>query len=106
MPMYAIATIPLIKSLNQNLSQVWYADDATAVGKISTLRDWRDQIVARGPSYGYHANASKLGSLPRNNISLMLLPPLQILMLKLLLRGSHTLELLLVHKSICGVLRC
>ncbi len=50
MPMYAIATLPLIKRLNQNAAnQVWYADDATAVGKIATLREWWDQITTDGP---------------------------------------------------------
>ena len=43
MPMYAVATIPLIKKLNYRLgdvSQVWYADDASATGKIDRLREW------------------------------------------------------------------
>ena len=62
MPMYALATLPLIKKLNQNtrdVNQVWYADDASAVGKIAPIRDWWDQIVAQGPAYGYYANAQK-----------------------------------------------
>ena len=40
MPMYALATIPLIKKLEGNHKQVWFADDAAAVGKITDLRTW------------------------------------------------------------------
>ena len=58
-PMYALATIPLIKRLNQGANQVWYADDAAAMGKIQQVRTWWDQIVKLGPGFGYHANAAK-----------------------------------------------
>ena len=42
MPMYAIATLPLIKELRSETeaTQVWYADDACAIGKIRDLRKW------------------------------------------------------------------
>ena len=62
MPMYAIATLPLIHGLNDpdsSTSQLWYADDATATGSLSHLRSWWDRLVSIGPSYGYHANPSK-----------------------------------------------
>ena len=62
MPMYALATIPLIKKLRQNwndVSQVWYADDASAAGKILSLRSWWSQLASLGPKYGYFANAAK-----------------------------------------------
>ena len=59
MAMYALATIPLIHSLKSEILQVWYADDASAVGKISSLRDWWNRLSSLGPSYGYFANASK-----------------------------------------------
>ena len=32
--------------------QTWYADDAAATGKITDLRQWWDQIVSLGPSFG------------------------------------------------------
>ena len=32
MPMYAIATMPLIQALQRGVKQVWYADDASATG--------------------------------------------------------------------------
>ena len=40
MAMYALAVTPLIRSLRQSqpdVSQVWYADDATAGGKLVSL---------------------------------------------------------------------
>ena len=38
MVMYAIGILPLIHHLNQfSIHQVWYADDAAAVGKLSTI---------------------------------------------------------------------
>ena len=57
--MYALATVPLIKSLPTSVNQVWYADDAAATGKIADLREWWDEISRLGPSYGYYANGSK-----------------------------------------------
>ena len=38
MPMYALAILPLIHHVNHDIDQVWYADDATATGKITNLR--------------------------------------------------------------------
>ncbi len=42
MPMYALATLPLIKELRAEteVTQVWYADDACATEKIGDLRKW------------------------------------------------------------------
>ena len=63
MPMYALATIPLIKKLQCHLSdvsQVWYADDASAAGKIDKLCEWWSQLSTQGPKYGYFANATKM----------------------------------------------
>ena len=37
MPMYAIAMIPLIRRLNNDVTQVWYADDACACGRLASL---------------------------------------------------------------------
>ena len=59
MPMYALATIPLIKKLEGNNKQVWYADDSAGVGKIPDLRTWWDKLATEGPGYGYFANPSK-----------------------------------------------
>ena len=59
MPMYALATIPLIKKLKGNSTQIWYADDAAATGKIADLRDWWDKLTKEGPDFGYFPNPSK-----------------------------------------------
>ena len=37
----------------------WYADNASACGKISDLYLWWDQLSEFGPHYGYFPNASK-----------------------------------------------
>ena len=37
MPMYALATIPLLKRLPGDIKQIWYADDACACGKLGRL---------------------------------------------------------------------
>ena len=59
MPMYALATVSLIKKLPTTVKQTWYADDTAGTGKIANLRGWWDEIVRLGPSFGYHPNASK-----------------------------------------------
>ena len=58
MPMYALATIPLIDRLRdiQDVTQVWYADDASAAGSLTSIRIWCDCIKILGPAYGYQAN--------------------------------------------------
>ena len=70
MPMYALATIPLIRNLKNSvsdISQVWYADDASGAGKITRLREWWDQLNALGPKFGYFANASKTWLVTKEN---------------------------------------
>ena len=64
MPLYAMVTIPLIPLINHlgctaDVKQVWYVDDATAADRLSSIRCWWDNIQSSGPSFGYHANASK-----------------------------------------------
>ena len=59
MPMYALATLLLIHRVNESVTQVWYADDATATGSMEALRTWWDDLVSYGPQYGYHVNTSK-----------------------------------------------
>ena len=61
MPLYALATTPLIRRLDSadDLKQVWYADDASASGSLKSIRSWWDELSTVGPAYGYNANASK-----------------------------------------------
>jgi len=59
MPIYAVATIPLLLKLPDFVTQVWYADDATALGSVSSLREWWDVMARVGPQHGYYSNAAK-----------------------------------------------
>ena len=62
MPFYALATKPLMNAVSADMpevKQVWYADDATAAGKIADLRSWWSKIATLGPAYGYFVNPSK-----------------------------------------------
>lgn len=52
--MYAIETIPLIQ---QQVKQVWYADDVMAGGKLIHLSSWWDQRAEQCKNYEYYANA-------------------------------------------------
>ena len=38
---------------------MWYADDATAIGKLKGMKDWWDTLCAMGPGYGYYPKPSK-----------------------------------------------
>ncbi len=49
MAIYAIATIALIKKLQDNGTEKWYADDAASMGKISQTRDWWKKLLTLGP---------------------------------------------------------
>ena len=61
MPMYALATLPLISQLgvSEDLVQVWYADDAVAAGSLESLRKWWDYLTTQGPTFGYFAMPEK-----------------------------------------------
>ena len=46
MPMYALGVVPLIQQLaHMNVSQIWYADDASAGGDLRGLRCWWHKLV-------------------------------------------------------------
>ena len=65
MAMYTLGTRPLIDEVGKNSTgqdfykQVWYADDASAAGKLEGLKEWWDKVVRSGPDYGYNPNAEK-----------------------------------------------
>ena len=60
MAMYALGILPLIRAVaTQGAKQVWYADDATASGQLTNIRNWWDQLTTDGPSFGYHVNNEK-----------------------------------------------
>ena len=59
MSIYGIAILPLIQKLQGLYRQLWFADDASAGGKITQLKDWWTRMQSLGPSFGYHPNPSK-----------------------------------------------
>ena len=59
MPIYAIAMIPLIRRLKNDVTQVWYADDVCVCGRLASLCQWWDQLCELGPGFGYFPNALK-----------------------------------------------
>ena len=55
MAMYALAVTPLIyhlRSSDPTVSQVWYAYDATGVGKCTVFQKWWDTLSQLGPLFG------------------------------------------------------
>ena len=65
MAMYALAVVPLIRQLRHavsevsEVSQAWFADDATAEGSLSSLLQWWQHLSSIGPKFGYCPNALK-----------------------------------------------
>ena len=60
MAMYGIAIPPLISRLhNDSLTQKWYADDGSVVGKLKNIRALFDKLTQLGPKYGYLVNPPK-----------------------------------------------
>ena len=66
--MYTLATVPLIRRLPDLVTQVWYADNPTALGTVSHLQIWWDAIseVGRQEIYGYFANPMNTWLVTRN----------------------------------------
>ena len=60
MAMYALGVTPLIQAVSiPDTQQLWFADDATAGGRLHPLRTWWYKLADVGPAYGYHVNNSK-----------------------------------------------
>ena len=58
MAMYALVVTPLIRRLYEvepDVKQIWFADDATAAGKLLAL----PHLIVIGLEIGYHPNAIK-----------------------------------------------
>ena len=49
---FAVGSLPLIWSLNsiKEVTQVWYADDASSVGSFDALKEWFDLIKRMVPA--------------------------------------------------------
>ena len=59
MAFYALGVQPLTKDLSsrtdtKSCRQMWYADEATAIGKLRGMKDWWDILCELGPGYGYY----------------------------------------------------
>ena len=51
---------PIIQQLaDMNVSQTWYADDASADGDLQGLCCWWNKLSRLGPDYGYFPNPIK-----------------------------------------------
>ena len=59
MPMYALATIPLIKKVAADVKQIWYASDASAGGSVKRVLKWCQKVQDEGPPYDYYPNPAK-----------------------------------------------
>ena len=58
MAMYTLGILPLILAVaTHGAKQVVY--DATASGQLTNIRNWWDQLMTDGPSFGYHVNNEK-----------------------------------------------
>ena len=61
MAMFALATLPLVNKLSQDVKQCWHADNASAGGKLQHIKVWWDGLAQMGPQYGYFPNPEKPG---------------------------------------------
>eukprot|EP01002_Notosolenus_urceolatus_P004535 NODE_219_length_2456_cov_28.544661_g170_i0.p1 GENE.NODE_219_length_2456_cov_28.544661_g170_i0~~NODE_219_length_2456_cov_28.544661_g170_i0.p1 ORF type:complete len:706 (+),score=136.49 NODE_219_length_2456_cov_28.544661_g170_i0:106-2118(+) len=60
MQVFAMGTIPLIRSLdNISRNQGWYADDSACVGSIETAAKWMKHLKTMGEPHGYEVNMTK-----------------------------------------------
>ena len=59
--LYALSIQPLITGLQASsfAKQCWFADDASAAGTISEIKQWWDGLNTLGPDIGYFPNAKK-----------------------------------------------
>ena len=68
---YAAASLPLIKQLEDNdnlVTQIWYADDSYAVGDLSSIRCWLDKLSEIDPYYGYYPEPKKSNLLVKSSL--------------------------------------
>ena len=59
MAIHVVALRPLIDRLQNAATQIWYAHDAGASGKLTDLRHWWNNLVTIGQDFGYHTNTLK-----------------------------------------------
>ena len=59
MPMFALATLPLVNKLSREVKQCWYTDDTSAGDELQHIKVWWDDLTQLGPQYGYFPNPEK-----------------------------------------------
>ena len=59
MAVYALALLPLVSLLLDELRQAWFADDAAATRELLTIRRWWTRLCELGHLFGYFPNAEK-----------------------------------------------
>ena len=59
MAMYGIAILLILRLHNDALTQKWYADEGSVVGKLKDVRALFDKLTQLGPKYGYFVNPPK-----------------------------------------------
>ena len=62
MAMYVVVIILLIHHLaDENTKRVWFADHASAGGKLEHIKIWLDKISQIGPEYSYFQMLARQG---------------------------------------------
>ena len=60
MQTFALSTVPMIRRLDEaTRSQLWYADDSAALGKVHEVARWFKLLREIGPVHGYDINLGK-----------------------------------------------
>ena len=69
MAIYALGTLPLVShAKTADVTQAWFADDASAADKLIQLHKWWTVLAEVGPRYGYFVNAPKTWLVVKENL--------------------------------------
>jgi len=47
------------ETANDDVEQVWYTDDSSAVGSLAGVKKWWEYLQANGPDFGYCPKPAK-----------------------------------------------
>ena len=69
MAIYALGTLLLVShAKTADVTQAWFADDASAADKLIQLHKWWTILAEVGPRYGYFVNAPKTWLVAKENL--------------------------------------